>query len=347
MRNFFFILVLLGCSFKTNAQTTLAWYGFDSSNPNPTSVNSSLVSASSITIAGGPIISGYGNGVTNSPDLAIVTKNWPNDPVAIDVNQYLELTVTANSGKTIQLTKIKVWEKVSGGFCTLSIRSTYDAYTSDLYQNGSDDPYWQYHAIATPPIVISDGGSISFRFYGGNTGNSSTRLALDSLFIEGTDLTTLPIELSLFEVNNVSDGVKVDWTTATEHDNDHFVVERSDDARNFQVVEEVDGAGNSQQMLHYSIIDRDVTNGWYYYRLSQVDHDGQSEVFTDNVVPIYVTGSEKLIYPNPAKVGEVVHFPRNSRIVDPLGRLVHSGVDSFTPTSSGVYIVGARRLVVK
>ena len=89
----------------------------------------------------------------------------------------------------------------------------------------------------------------------------------------------LPIELYDFsaEVNNSS--VIVNWTTATEINNDFFTIERSLDGRNWSVLGYVDGAGNSNSMLNYEFIDNMPVNGVSYYRLKQTDYDGKFEYF--------------------------------------------------------------------
>jgi len=112
----------------------------------------------------------------------------------------------------------------------------------------------------------------------------------------------LPVELLSFNavpVNNAE--VLVTWTTASEINNDKFIVERSLDAVNFEIVGTVNGAGNSNFMRNYSLNDVKPYNGVSYYRLRQVDFNGDQEIFTP--VAVYLTGaagSSMNVYPNPA-----------------------------------------------
>ncbi|HEX2617284.1 MAG TPA: DUF2341 domain-containing protein, partial [Flavobacteriales bacterium] len=86
---------------------------------------------------------------------------------------------------------------------------------------------------------------------------------------------TLPVELLGFDATNVDDAyVQLSWATASEHDNDHFTVERSLDGENWTEVAQVAGAGESQGLLHYDARDEDPEPGYNYYRLLQTDHDG-------------------------------------------------------------------------
>jgi hypothetical protein len=86
----------------------------------------------------------------------------------------------------------------------------------------------------------------------------------------------LPIELTKFEAIKQSESSNIlKWTTATETNNDYFLVERSLDAINFVEVEKVKGAGNSMETLNYKLVDKKPYNGINYYRLKQVDFNGQ------------------------------------------------------------------------
>lgn len=86
--------------------------------------------------------------------------------------------------------------------------------------------------------------------------------------------TPLPIELISFEGTTVDDINYLTWRTATETNNERFDVERSADGVDFAAIATVDGAGNTQQLTHYSFDDTKPLNGMNYYRLKQVDFDG-------------------------------------------------------------------------
>lgn len=86
--------------------------------------------------------------------------------------------------------------------------------------------------------------------------------------------TPLPVELIGFEGRTIGRTNHLTWRTATETNNDRFEVERSADGERFAWVGEVAGAGNSQHVTRYAMIDRQPLNGLNYYRLMQVDVDG-------------------------------------------------------------------------
>ncbi|MBL1278784.1 MAG: endonuclease [Fluviicola sp.] len=88
------------------------------------------------------------------------------------------------------------------------------------------------------------------------------------------NLVVLPIELMSFEATPRRNSVHLDWVTASENNNDYFVVERSTDLKNWEEVVTEDGAGNSISTIQYSAIDYSPIPGQSFYRLKQVDFDG-------------------------------------------------------------------------
>ena len=90
------------------------------------------------------------------------------------------------------------------------------------------------------------------------------------------NLTPLPIELTSFKVECDEQTNKLSWTTASEINNDFFTIERSLDAKNFETVDYVNGAGNSNSLTIYSYHDKSAY-GQTYYRLKQTDFNGDFE----------------------------------------------------------------------
>ena len=90
---------------------------------------------------------------------------------------------------------------------------------------------------------------------------------------------SLPVSLIHFAVDENEKSNEVDWTTASEINNDHFTVERASADLNFKKVYEVDGAGNSTSLRNYNWTDSEPLNGLSYYRLIQTDYDGKHTVF--------------------------------------------------------------------
>jgi hypothetical protein len=83
----------------------------------------------------------------------------------------------------------------------------------------------------------------------------------------------LPIELISFKTD--CDLRKIEWITASETNNESFILQGTNDGIDFTNLDTVPGAGFSNQMLYYSLPIQDW--GYSYFRLQQKDFDGNSE----------------------------------------------------------------------
>ncbi|MFN8145680.1 MAG: T9SS type A sorting domain-containing protein [Bacteroidia bacterium] len=119
-------------------------------------------------------------------------------------------------------------------------------------------------------------------------------------FATAQSTSPLPIELLMFDAHIVSQGVQCVWKTATETNNDYFLVEKSKDGIHFQTAGTVDGSGNSSEIKSYSFLDKEPYKGISYYRLKQVDFDGMFT--TSDLVAIKYNETTDVIniFPNPA-----------------------------------------------
>jgi hypothetical protein len=156
-----------------------------------------------------------------------------------------------------------------------------------------------------------------------------------------------PVTLVNFMALKNDSRVDLDWQTATEENNDYFVVEKSRNAVDFITVDIVDGSGNSQSMMSYSITDYAPYRGISYYRLKQVDYDGKFSY--SKIVAIKNEEAEVEIYPNPNqgsfKISVVNEKLYSIELTDMEGKLVYkSKGTSNTATeinglSKGLYVV--------
>ena len=143
--------------------------------------------------------------------------------------------------------------------------------------------------------------------------------------------TLLPIELLSFTATCNGKYAELAWSTASERNNDYFILERSDDAINFTEVARVAGAGNSIEQLDYTYNDYGIHGGDNYYRLVQVDYDGTrtvSEIVVATCVESEVGEPDVQAYPNPFN-GELTieldnfdNRPARIEVYDMLGKLI-------------------------
>jgi hypothetical protein len=95
--------------------------------------------------------------------------------------------------------------------------------------------------------------------------------------VGNSDGSALPVELLLFAGQQKADRVELSWQTATETNNAGFEVERSENAKDFEMLGMVAGAGNSNMIQYYNFTDYKPLSSTAYYRLKQVDYDGAYE----------------------------------------------------------------------
>jgi hypothetical protein len=89
-------------------------------------------------------------------------------------------------------------------------------------------------------------------------------------------LVVLPVQLISFAGTNVTGGIQLHWSTATEQNTFDFLVQRSGDGANWTDLTRIPAAGNSNSLREYSYLDAAPLNGKNFYRLRQTDIDGKS-----------------------------------------------------------------------
>jgi hypothetical protein len=130
----------------------------------------------------------------------------------------------------------------------------------------------------------------------------------------------LPVELTNFDVELKDNTVEITWSTESEINNDYFTIEKSTDAVNYDILDEIPGGGNSHTTLNYNYIDDDVYQGVTYYRLKQTDFDGKFEYFPPKSINSQLDGTSliiKKVKPNPFTNQFTIEIEsENSGIVD-------------------------------
>lgn len=114
-------------------------------------------------------------------------------------------------------------------------------------------------------------------------------------------LNILPVSLIYFKPTEISEaGVKLEWKTASEINNNYFTIEKGKDKQSFKEVSKIAAKGNGSSQEIYNYIDNFMQEGNWYYRLKQTDIDGKytySKII--RIVYPFRKASLNLIYPNP------------------------------------------------
>lgn len=143
----------------------------------------------------------------------------------------------------------------------------------------------------------------------------------------------IPVELTSFTGNVIQDGVMLNWSTATELNNQGFEIERSTAQQSWQKIGYVPGFGTTTEPKSYSFLDENVSNGTYTYRLRQIDFDGSANYSPEVMVEVDMTPSDFGLsqnYPNPFNPSTTIQFqvPKASDVsivvYDMLGKEVKS-----------------------
>lgn len=154
----------------------------------------------------------------------------------------------------------------------------------------------------------------------------------------------LPVELMYIETNKVNLGVQINWAAASEINNQGFEIERSTDALNWVSLGWEAGNGNSNSIREYSYLDKNPVNGTNYYRLKQVDYDGNFE-HTDISQVVVETASRVSIYPNPTQGNVKFNIPVESfKVKDAFGTTLIEGDETISSLNlfelkNGIYFI--------
>ncbi len=151
-----------------------------------------------------------------------------------------------------------------------------------------------------------------------------------------TDLlpcTKLPVELLAFEGEVQTEGNLLQWTTASELNNQHFRLSYSVNGQNFLSLQKIEGNGTSSTANRYEFLHRNAPKGTTYYQLSQTDFDGT----TKDLGVISLKRGENTaissieVYPTPtnAQLNIAYNFVNSSnattlKVYDLTGRMVKS-----------------------
>jgi hypothetical protein len=144
---------------------------------------------------------------------------------------------------------------------------------------------------------VTTGGSFgaSFTSAGGNW------VAQMATFISTISL--LPVDFISFAGHCENNQTVLEWTTASETNNDNFIIEQSGGGNDWKAIGAVKGAGNSSMAKEYSfnVVAGETNKGIVYFRIKQTDVDGHfiySRIIGVNSCSL--PGSTINIFPNPS-----------------------------------------------
>lgn len=111
----------------------------------------------------------------------------------------------------------------------------------------------------------------------------------------------LPVTWLYFTAERNSSEVELKWGTASEVNNSHFAIQRSQNGEIWRELGSVIGHGNSKEKVHYTFVDKYPPSESTYYRVKQVDFDEKYEYSEIKMVDALTIGSRLSLYPSPAQ----------------------------------------------
>lgn len=148
----------------------------------------------------------------------------------------------------------------------------------------------------------------------------------------------LPVKFAGFTSNCKEDGAVLQWSTYSEQNASHWIIERSRDGAQWDIIAEVPAYGNTNSLMNYEYKDLAASNFEGYYRLLQVDFDGLSEYYGPFYLGCLDGSNEEMqvnVYPNPARKETYleIKLPQEHQVaihvvlMDATGRIIHAKDD--------------------
>lgn len=195
----------------------------------------------------------------------------------------------------------------------------------------------QWYQFLVTGVTLNNGDTLYLRWQDPNVGGNDDGLSIDefAFTINGV----LPVSWASFDIFISNNKNRLSWSTHSEINNSHFEVERSNDANIFETKGKVKGKGNSTVTQNYIFMDEQPLAGTTYYRIKQVDFDGQfsysdvREVNNELVVPV-------IAKPNPfqttltLQLNNAAQIPTTIELVDLTGKAKYCQLAVVTKNNS-------------
>ena len=130
----------------------------------------------------------------------------------------------------------------------------------------------------------------------------------------------VPVELISFTAIVNDKEVMLNWSTATELNNQGFEVQRKFSSNNFVTIGSVRGHGTTTSPNNYTYVDKLIDAGKYFYRLKQIDYGGTFEYSDAVEVELRILDKFTLEqnYPNPfnptTTIGYILQEKSNAKL---------------------------------
>lgn len=176
---------------------------------------------------------------------------------------------------------------------SLSVSGSYTATSGDLFllvdNDATDQVQGTFIGLPEGATTILNGVALYISYIGGD-GNDIV-LSFDN---------PLPAELISFHALSEEENINLLWKTVSEANNSGFEIQKSNNGREWEIIEFVEGRGTTTEISEYHYQDINPFSGVNYYRLKQIDFDGAFEY--SKVISVDYNNSKRNIevFPNPS-----------------------------------------------
>ncbi|MFK7936970.1 MAG: T9SS type A sorting domain-containing protein [Saprospiraceae bacterium] len=183
--------------------------------------------------------------------------------------------------------------------------------------------------------------------------NTDQEVSCDEISVPGAF--NLPVEWISFTAEAEQKGIALAWQTATEEDNNGFILEHSRNGFEFITIANIAAKGTASEGGNYTYFDNKPVTGENYYRIAQMDGSGEKSYFRLLNVNFAANGSYD-IFPNPAQTKFTLELPNAQEevqidIINAAGQIVQTieleQADIFIPISIDNLAKGYYQIIVQ
>lgn len=303
-----FAFVLLMFAGNLNAQELLGWY-FNAADGNTATTGQESSIAARIVdpnIVASTLIRGEGLNINATSYSRSFMSLFPQNAAttrtaSITANTYVQFTLQPKTGYKASLTtltsKLRTgstsisfgyqWAYSTDGFVTAPKWLGANLIVKETIESGNLGVFVPDVDLSTVADLqnISPDKIITFRLYIWGTqtadrtftiGQSANITTPDVVLSVSGATTTLPVTMLSFTGDHTLQGNQINWETASEKNSDYFEIFRSAENNAFVSIGTKKAQGNASTRSVYTFTDRNAPERTIYYKLKQVDIDGNS-----------------------------------------------------------------------
>ncbi len=160
---------------------------------------------------------------------------------------------------------------------------------------------------------------------------------------------TLPVEMLGFTADAAGNDAVLNWSTASEINNDHFEVLRSVDGKAFETIARVKGSGTTQLTSSYLFTDKNAVSVGQvlFYVIRQVDFSGASSMSNVQTVTfISKLNNQMVVMPNPFLNDLTISSAtkiQSVKLTDMSGKEINANVVYINPQTISIIGMGNLR----